>query len=122
VKLAAFCPSELSTDGNWREGAPLWKIVPKHDATGKPLVDFMMFAPAMKAMPKEAVQAQLVLIKSVLDRFADVVVFADFNVSLNLLWVSHQSYPGVMSVMVAALRARVPCLKLVAHNPVCRET
>jgi hypothetical protein len=44
-------------------------------------------------------------------------VFADFNLKLNLLWVSLKYRPGIMSEIVSALRAQAPILKLIAHNP-----
>jgi hypothetical protein len=45
------------------------------------------------------------------------VVFADLNLKLNVLWVSLKYRPGIMSEIVAALRAQAPEFKLVAHNP-----
>ena len=102
----------------WGEAEPLWKVLPKQDASGKPLNDFMMLAPGLKKRRPEEVEAILVLIRGVLDRFGDVIVFADFNLSLSLLWVSLKCQPGAMSMVVAALRAKAPMLKLVAHNPV----
>jgi hypothetical protein len=44
-------------------------------------------------------------------------MFADFNLKLNVLWVSHKYRPGLMAEIVSALRARAPEFKLVAHNP-----
>ncbi len=92
-------------------------MVPKRDDEGQLLTDFMMLAPGLKHKPPEEVEALLVLVRGVLERFGDLVVFADFNLSLNLLWVSLKCRPGAMSVVVAALRARVPMLKLVGHSP-----
>ena len=80
----------------------------------------MMFAPGLKRQSPEDVRRVLGLIKGVLEKFPEVVVFADFNLSLNLLWVSLRCQPGAMSMLVVALRARVPALKLVGHNPLDR--
>jgi hypothetical protein len=85
---------------------------------GVPLSDFMMIAPGLKRRAPEEINAVLSLILGVLERFQEFVVFADFNLSLNLLWVSLRSRHGVMSLIVAALRAKVPSLKLVGHNPI----
>lgn len=99
-----------------RPGEPLWKRVPKRDREGRPYCDFMMLAPGLNRLPGREVEAILVLVRGVLARF-DAVVFADFNLSLNVLWVSYEYHPGLMSRMVACLRAQVPMLRLVAHNP-----
>jgi hypothetical protein len=57
------------------------------------------------------------VIQGVLTRFENWVVFADFNLKLNVLWVSLKYRPGIMTEIVVALRTAAPELKLVAHNP-----
>ncbi len=109
--------SDAVTADAWQSAVPLWKAVPKRDESGKPLSDFMMFAPGLCKQAPWKVQRDLDMIRGVLERFDDVVFFADFNMSLNLLWVSLRCRPGAMSMLVFALRARVPSLKLVGHNP-----
>lgn len=117
MKLAARAKHDLDKPDAWRGSAPLWKTLPTRDESGGYLNDFMMFAPDLKRQSPEDVQRVLGLIKGVLEKFPEIVVFADFNLSLNLLWVSLRSKPGAMSMLVAALRSRVPTLKLVGHNP-----
>lgn len=117
MQLASFATNTPTCRGTWREGEPLWKTAPRHDELGRPLCDFMMFAPDLKRRSPAEVRNALHLIKEVLDNFPNVIVFADFNLSLNLLWVSLRSQQGAMSVIVAALRAKVPALKLVGHHP-----
>ncbi len=114
--LRAKTSDAVSTNA-WQRATPLWKTVPKRDETGKPLSDFMMFAPGFSKKAPWEVQRDLTLIRGVLEKFDDVVVFADFNVPLSLLWVSLRCRPGAMSMLVVALRAHVPSLKLVGHNP-----
>jgi hypothetical protein len=107
----------LSSPARLTHGEPLWKIVPKRDAEGKPFCDFIMLAPGLNRCPSVEIEAAMVLVRGVLERFGDAVVFADFNLSLNVLWVSYRHQPGLMPRIVALLRARLPRLRLVAHNP-----
>lgn len=99
------------------QAEPLWKRVPKRDPEGRPYCDFMMLAPGLNKRPSREIEAALVVVKGVLEGFGDRVVFADFNLRINLLWVSYEYRPGLMTQMVAVLRARMPMLRLVAHNP-----
>jgi hypothetical protein len=101
----------------WREGVPLWKLVPKRNEAGQAYSDFMMMAPGLKHRSKEDMSVILRVIQGVLVRFGDDVAFADFNMDIRVLWVSLQSRPGLMARVVAALRVHVPELKLVAHHP-----
>lgn len=120
MQIAIRAQDDLDWPNAWRGSAPLWKTLPKRDESGKPLTDFMMFAPGLKRQSPVEVQRVVGLIKGVLEKFPEIVVFADFNLSLNLLWVSLRCQPGAMSILVAALRSRVPILKLVGHNPLDR--
>jgi hypothetical protein len=117
LKLAARRGQGLTGTPDWSEGLPLWKVVPKRDVDGKPFTDFMMLAPGLNKRRPDEIEAVLALTRGVLERFDQWVVFADFNLSLNVLWVSLRCRPGLMAQMVAVLRARVPMLRLVAHNP-----
>lgn len=117
MKLATRAREDLSGPGAWQAGVPLWKLVPKRDETGRPYNDFMMIAPGLNKRPPQDRDAILVLVRGVLEGFGDDVVFADFNLSLNVLWVSLRCRPGLMSQLVCLLRARVPMLRLVAHSP-----
>lgn len=91
--------------------------MPKRDEAGKPYCDFMMLAPGLNKRPVAEVDSFLRLMRGTLAQFGEVVVFADFNLSMNVLWVSYQYHPGLMPSIVAVLQARLPLLRLVAHNP-----
>lgn len=117
MKLATRAVSGLAATDAWQVGAPMWKVVPKRDEAGKPLSDFMMLAPGLKDFPALEIERVLGQIRGVLDKFPDLVVFANFNLALNLLWVSLRCKPGGLSMIVFALRARVPMLKLIGHQP-----
>jgi hypothetical protein len=112
--------NDVASGASWRAGEPLWRSLPTQDESGKPLSDFMMLAPGLKNRSAAEVEAVLNAIRDVLEKFPDVVVFANFNLVLNLLWVSLRCRQGAMSVLVAALRTKVPMLKLVGHNPIDR--
>ncbi len=116
MKLAPRAGSGLTASDAWQVGAPLWKTVPKRDESGKPLSDFMMLAPGLKDRPASEIECVLGQIRGVLDKFPDLVVFANFNLALNVLWVSLRCRQGGMSMIVFALRARVPTLKLIGHQ------
>ena len=96
-------------------GEPLWKRVPTRDETGRLLADFMMLIPKLKSRPNPYIQAAAAYIKAVLSRH-DEVVFADVNLELNVLWVSHRYRPGLMWEIVSAVRLRLPEAVLVAHQ------
>ncbi|MGQ9686469.1 MAG: hypothetical protein ACUVT2_09215 [Thiobacillaceae bacterium] len=117
MKLTARKVHCLSGSPAWGAAEPLWKVVPTRDETGKPYVDFMMLAPGLNRRPTSDRDGVLLLVRGVLERFGDDVVFADFNLDTNVLWVSLRCQPGLMSRVVYLLRARVPMLRLVAHSP-----
>lgn len=117
MNLAARATTLPGESGRWGQGEPLWKLAPKRDADGKPYVDFMMLAPGMKKRPSHEIEIVMRVVQGVLARFEEWVVFADFNLKLNVLWVSLKYRPGIMTEIVAALRAQAPEFKLIAHNP-----
>lgn len=77
----------------------------------------MMIAPALKGCPPAQMEALLAQIQVVLARFEPCVVFADFNLDLNLLWVSHACRQGLGSEIAMNLQHAVPELRLVAQPP-----
>ncbi len=95
---------------------PLWKRVPTRGEDGQPLSDFMMLIPGMRHWPGQRQRSALEAIYDVLNQYRNVVVFADMNVRLNVLWVSVRAVPGICMELPIALRARVPQAKLVTHR------
>lgn len=69
----------------WGVGEPLWKVVPKRDEGGRPYVDFMMLAPGLNRRPAADREGVLVLVRGVLEHLGDDVVFADFNLDIDVL-------------------------------------
>jgi len=116
MKLVAFEPSLPRGLPLLNPGAPLWQRVPTRDDEGRPLTDFMMLVPRLREQPQSHIENTLRNIQSVLEECGDVV-FADFNLPINVLWVSLKSRPGIALQVAAAIRARVPQAVLVAHKP-----
>lgn len=95
---------------------PLWKRVPTRGDDGQQLSDFMMLIPGLRHWPGERRQRAMDAIYQVLNHYRSVVVFADMNLRLNLLWVSVRPVPGICMELPIALRCRVPEAKLVTHR------
>lgn len=117
MKLAPRKADGLAAPAVWEAGQPLWQRVPKRDTAGRPYVDFMMLAPGLNKRPATEQHQIVVLVRGVLERFGDDIVFADFNLDINVLWVSLRCQPGLMTRVVCLLRAKVPMLRLVSHSP-----
>jgi len=96
---------------------PLWKRVPTHDEQGKPLSDFMILIPRLSKRSLRRQQATLDSLQRVLEEYRHVVVFADLNLRLNLLWVSVRPQPGICLELPTAILACIPEARLVAQNP-----
>ena len=112
VKQLACAHPSIAT---FRPGEPLWKIAPTHDENGAFLCDFMMLIPKLKTRATDRIEHTQKSLTTVLNRYPEVV-FANLDMQLNLLWVSHRHRAGLMSEMVAAIRQRVPEAVLVAHH------
>ncbi len=94
---------------------PLRKRAPAVDENGKPLSDFMVIFPGLKKKPRALVNRSLQEMHRVLGCFAEVVVFAEFNLQMNLLWVTIRPVQGVRFEIAEALRDAIPDARLVSH-------
>ncbi len=94
----------------------LWKRVPTRGADGRPLSDFMMILPGLSERPRARIVETLAAIELTLHRYGEAVVFADFNLKLNLLWVSVKPIPGICLELPAAIQTLVPEALLVADR------
>ncbi|MEW6131910.1 MAG: hypothetical protein AB1591_01915 [Pseudomonadota bacterium] len=95
-------------------GVPLWKLAPTRDESGKLLCDFMVLIPRLKLQQPGCVGKAQNWIAGVLNRHQEVV-FANMDLKLNLLWVSHRYRAGLMLEIVGAIRLYLPEAVLVAH-------
>ncbi|MDH5766384.1 MAG: hypothetical protein OEZ38_10260 [Gammaproteobacteria bacterium] len=95
-------------------GAPLYKLAPTRDENGKSFSDFMMIIPKLKKKPQNYIDKTLQDIQMVLTRYNNVVVFANMDLKINCLWISHKAQPGLCKEISNAIRQYVPEAMLVA--------
>lgn len=103
------CGAALAPD------VPLWQVVPTHGADGRPLLDFMMLIPGLRSKPQPHINTTLGNIQLALTPYQDVV-FVNFNLKINVLWVSVNARPGIMLELVVAIQRLVPEALLVAQT------
>ena len=94
---------------------PLRKRVPTQDTDGTPLSDLMIFIPRLKNKPQRLIARRMKEIECVLANYKHAVVFAELNVSINILWISVRSIPGICINITSAIKSRVPEAVLVGH-------
>ena len=94
---------------------PLYKRLPCEDEDGKPLSDFMMIIPKLRNRPQHLIQETIGKIEQVLDRYSNVVVFADLNLKLNLLCVIVRPTPGLCWNLPAEINNEIPEALLMAQ-------
>jgi len=94
---------------------PLRKRAPTHDEHGRPLSDFMMLIPGLRDKPRHLIEHAIQDMHIALTHFGDAVVFAEFNIRLNLLWVSIRPIQGIRFEIAGAIQRHVPEAKLVSH-------
>ncbi len=97
-------------------GEPLWKRVPTHGEDGRPLSDFMMLFPRLKQKPSRECARTVEALQLVLERYRHVVVFAELNLPINLLWISIKPVPGMCLELATAIKLAVPEALLVAQK------
>lgn len=100
-------------------GLPLYKRAPCTDERGKPLSDFMMIIPQLRNRSQEQIEERIEKIHRVLERFGHLVVFADLNLKINVLWVIVRPSPGACVDIPLAIIAAIPEALLVAHPRLC---
>jgi hypothetical protein len=94
----------------------MWQRVPTEDDQGRPLNDFMMLIPKLRHWPAARRQTALQALQQVFSEFDQVVVFADLNLKLNLLWISMRPQSGGCIGLAAAIQQRLPEAVLVANQ------
>ncbi len=93
--------------------SPLWMRAPSRDENGHNYSDFMMLIPGLGKRTIADLEAKIQLIQNTINQFTSVVVYADINTKINVLWVSHKSIPGVSRPIIAALLKNIPEAKIV---------
>jgi hypothetical protein len=96
---------------------PLRKRVPLHDVDGALLGDFMMLIPGLRSRPQAEIRQRLAGISAVCSQYREMIVLAEVNLRLNLLWISHRHRFGIGPEMVQAFQSCVPEALLVGWGP-----
>ena len=94
---------------------PRYKRAPRQDEHGKPFSDFMMIIPRLRTRPQHLIQETIGKIQRVLLRYSSIVVFADLNLKLNVLWVIVRPNPGICLNLPLEINSQVPEALLVAQ-------
>ncbi|VAW57754.1 hypothetical protein MNBD_GAMMA07-2232 [hydrothermal vent metagenome] len=94
-------------------GVPLYKLAPTRDENGISFIDFMLIIPKLKKKPQNYIDRTLKDIHMVLSRYGSDVVFANMDLKINCLWVSHRPKPGLCKELTSAIRQYVPEAMLV---------
>jgi hypothetical protein len=95
---------------------PLWKRAPGRDADGRGLSDFMMIIPGLRDMPVIVQQRIISCIEEVFACYGDLVVFADLNMKINVLWVTVKPVTGICLELAAMIHHAIPESRLVAQK------
>ncbi len=98
---------------------PLYQRAPREDEDGRPLGDFMMIIPQLRSLPPRVIQKKVARIQTVLEKFANLVVFADLNLKINVLWVLVRQSPSALIEIPIAIMTVIPEARLVAHPRFC---
>lgn len=106
----------LRLDSALEPAAPLWQRVPTRTPEGGLASDFMMIIPGLKRRSEGQIRRRLEAIQGVLERYRAVVLFADMNLKLNVLWVSVRPVQGITLELAAAIKVKVPEALLVSNK------
>lgn len=87
---------------------PLWQRLPRRDAEGRRLADFMMLIPGLRQRPRAEIHARARAIERILNGYAGDIAFVELNLKLNTLWVSLTARPGICSELPCAIQEAVP--------------
>ncbi|WP_321529156.1 hypothetical protein [Sedimenticola selenatireducens] len=107
---------KIMPDAQLHPGDPLWRRVPTADRGGQNLVDFMLLIPGLKRWAPHRREQLYGELRELFSQHSDRVVFADLNMKLNLLWISHRQGKGISLTLFEAIRERVPEAVLVASQ------
>jgi len=95
---------------------PLWQRVPTRTEYGELAADFMMLIKRLKQFHLSRQQQILAQLHDILDAYATMILFAEVNVHLGTLWVSHRPRPGLGLEIAAVIHDYIPEAKLISHR------
>ena len=76
----------------------------------------MMIIPKLRQQQAHYIEETIQKIQHALDAYKKVVVFADLNLKLNVLWVSVKPRPGICLELPAVIQSLVPEARLVGER------
>ncbi len=95
---------------------PLWQRVPTRTSAGEFACDFMMLIQQFNKQTALIQQEIINNVYAILRQYSGAILFAELNVKLNVLWVSHLPRPGLGLEVAARIHDCVPQAKLVTHH------
>ena len=95
---------------------PLWQRVPTRTEHGELTADFMMMIKRLKQFHLQKQQQIYNQLQHILNSYAAVILFAEVNVQLGTLWVSHRPRPGLGLEIAALIHTCIPEAKLVGQR------
>jgi hypothetical protein len=113
MDIVVFANNLQIQDAKLEHGVPLWQIVPTRGADGRSLIDFMMLIPRLNRCPQAIIDTTLTNLQKALEPCPDVV-FVNFNLKINVLWVSLNCRPGLIFELTRSIQRLVPEAKLVS--------
>ena len=95
---------------------PLWQRVPTRTEHGELTADFMMLIKRLKQFHQHRQQQIFSQLHQILHGYESVILFAEVNVKLGILWVSHRPRPGLGLEIAALIHHCIPEAKLISQN------
>jgi hypothetical protein len=95
---------------------PLWQRVPTRTEYGELVADFMMLIKRLQQFHQYKQEQILNQLHQILNGYAAVILFAEVNVQLGTLWVSHRPRPGLGLEIAALIHNYIPEAKLISQH------
>jgi hypothetical protein len=99
-----------------QSAGPLWQRVPTRTEHGELVADFMMLIKRLKQFHQQKQNEIFVQLHEILSEYAPVILFAEVNVQLGTLWVSHRPRPGLGLEIAAVIHHCIPEAKLISQH------
>jgi len=95
---------------------PLWQRVPTRTDSGELTADFMMLIKRLKHLHQHRQHEIFTHLHQILTGYASVVLFAEINMHLGTLWVSHRPRPGLGLEIAAVIYHAIPEARLIGQH------
>jgi len=95
---------------------PLWQRVPTRTETGERTFDFMVIVKKLNQLDSVKQRFILKKIYPILETYSNVILLADLNLKINLLWVSHLPRPNLSFEIASQIMDAYPPARLISHR------